>query len=119
MGGGWTSAELGWIGARVGSFTMPEADVVLETTFRPQMASLKHAYRDYFDVGNIYSNPQTYAPGSPNSATVDRHYGVMTAENNMKPDQLLPNDNIDPRPASSRSTSPPRTPSSTRRSRAA
>ncbi|UZN04205.1 endo-1,4-beta-xylanase [Cellulomonas sp. S1-8] len=94
--GGWTSAELGWIGARVGSFTMPEGDVVLEASFRKQMASLKNVYRDYFDVGNIYSGPQTYAAGSPNSATVDRHYSVMTAENNMKPDQLLPNNNIDP-----------------------
>ncbi|WP_309133890.1 endo-1,4-beta-xylanase [Cellulomonas sp.] len=94
--GGWTSDELDWIGARVGSFTMPESDVVLETTFRKQIPSLKSVYRDYFDVGNIWSGPQTYAPGSPNSATVDRHYNVMTAENAMKPDQLLPNDNIDP-----------------------
>lgn len=94
--GGWTSEELEWIGARVDSFTMPEGDVVLETTFRPQMAPLKDAYADYFDVGNIYSHPGTYEEGSPNSATVDRHYSVMTAENFMKPDQLLPNDNIDP-----------------------
>ncbi|WP_166435875.1 endo-1,4-beta-xylanase [Cellulomonas shaoxiangyii] len=94
--GGWTSPELGWIGARVDSFTMPAEDVVLETTFRREMAPLKHVYRDHFDVGNIYSGPQTYAAGSPNSATVERHYNVMTAENNMKPDQLLPNDNIDP-----------------------
>lgn len=94
--GGWTSDELGWIGARVGSFTMPEGDVVLETTFRKQIPSLKGVYRDYFDVGNIWSGPQTYAPGSPNEATIARHYNVMTAENAMKPDQLLPNDNIDP-----------------------
>jgi len=94
--GGWTSDELGWIGARVDTFTMPAADVVLETYFRKQMAPLKDAYRDYFDVGNIYSHPGTYEAGSLSSATVDRHYSVMTAENNMKPDQLLPNDNIDP-----------------------
>lgn len=94
--GGWTSDELGWIGARVESFTMPAGDVVLDTTFRRQMAPLKDVYRDHFAVGNIYSGPQTYAPGSPNEATVERHYDVMTAENNMKPDQLLPNDNIDP-----------------------
>lgn len=94
--GGWTSEELGWIGARVGSFTMPEGDVVLDTTFRRQMAPLKDVYRDHFDVGNIWSGAQTYAPGSPNEATVERHYDVMTAENAMKPDQLLPNDNIDP-----------------------
>lgn len=94
--GGWTSAELGWIGARVDSFTMPEGDVVLETSFRRQMAPLKDVYRDHFAVGNIYSGPQTYEAGSPNSATVERHFDVMTAENNMKPDQLLPNDNIDP-----------------------
>ncbi len=94
--GGWTSDELGWIGARVTSFTMPEGDVVLQTTFRPQMAPLEHVYRDYFDVGNIWSGPQTYAEGSPNSATVDRHYSVMTAENAMKPIELLPNANIDP-----------------------
>lgn len=93
---GWTSTELEWIGARVGSFTMPAADVDLETTFRPQMASLKNVYSDYFDVGNIYSGNATYAPGSLNSATVERHYSVMTAENNMKPDQLLPNNNINP-----------------------
>ncbi|QVI66001.1 endo-1,4-beta-xylanase [Cellulomonas fengjieae] len=94
--GGWTSAELDWIGARVDSFTMPAGDVVLETTFRRQMAPLKEVYRDYFDVGNIYSNPGTYQAGSPASETIARHYNVMTAENNMKPDQLLPNDNIDP-----------------------
>lgn len=94
--GGWSSDELGWIGARVGSFTMPEGDVVLDTTFRRQMAPLKDVYRDHFDVGNIWSGPQTYAPGSPNEATVARHYDVMTAENAMKPDQLLPNENIDP-----------------------
>jgi endo-1,4-beta-xylanase len=94
--GGWTSTELDWIGARVDTFTMPESDVVLTTTFRHQMAPLKHAYRDYFDVGNIYSGPWTYEAGSPNSATIDRHYDVMTAENGMKPDQLLPNANIDP-----------------------
>lgn len=94
--GGWTSAELDWIGARVGSFTMPEGDVVLDTTFRPQMAPLKEVYSDYFDVGNIYSGDATYAAGSPNSSTVARHYSIMTAENTMKPDQLLPNGNIDP-----------------------
>ena len=94
--GGWTSAELEWIGARVGSFTMPEGDVVLDTTFRPQMASLREVYTDYFEVGNIYSGNATYAAGSPNSSTVARHYSIMTAENNMKPDQLLPNNNIDP-----------------------
>ena len=94
--GGWTSTELGWIGARVSSFTMPEGDVVLDTTFRHQMAPLARTYRDYFDVGNIWSGPQTYAEGSPNSATVDRHYSVMTAENAMKPVELLPNANIDP-----------------------
>lgn len=94
--GGWTSDDLDWIGARVGSFTMPAEDVVLDTSFRTQMAPLKDAYRDYFDVGNIYSGNATYAAGSPNSAQVERHYGVMTAENNMKPDQLLPNANINP-----------------------
>ena len=94
--GGWTSTELEWIGARVGSFTMPEGDVDLSTTFRRQMAPLKDAYADYFDVGNIWSGPQTYEEGSPNLATVERHYSVMTAENHMKPNQLLPNANIDP-----------------------
>ncbi len=94
--GGWTSDELGWIGARVATFTMPAGAVDLETSFRPQMAPLKDAYRDYFDVGNIWSSPATYADGSPSSATVARHYSIMTAENTMKPDQLLPNDNIDP-----------------------
>lgn len=94
--GGWTSTDLDWIGARVTSFTMPEDDVVLETTFRPQMAPLKDAYRDYFDVGNIWSNPGTYEDGSASSATIERNFSIMSAENQMKPDQLLPNDNIDP-----------------------
>lgn len=94
--GGWTSAELEWIGARVDSFTMPESDVVLDTTFRPQMASLKEAYADYFDVGNIWSHPGSYAEGSPNLDTIERHYSIMTAENHMKPNFLLPNNNIDP-----------------------
>ncbi|MBO0901162.1 endo-1,4-beta-xylanase [Cellulomonas sp. zg-ZUI22] len=94
--GGWTSPELGWIGARVGSFTMPEQDVVLETSFRKAIKPLKDVYRDYFDVGNIWSHPGTYEQGSPASETIAKHYSVMTAENAMKPDQLLPNDNIDP-----------------------
>jgi len=94
--GGWTSPDLDWIGARVEEFTMPEHDVVVQTTFREQVAPLKDVYRDYFDVGNIWSHPGTYAPGSQPSETVDRHYGVMTAENAMKPDQLLPDDAIDP-----------------------
>lgn len=94
--GGWTSTELEWIGARVTTFTMPAGDVDLDTSFRPQMASLKEVYRDYFNVGNIYSGNATYAAGSPNSSTVERHYSIMTAENNMKPDQLLPNNNISP-----------------------
>ncbi|MCM0641262.1 endo-1,4-beta-xylanase [Cellulomonas wangsupingiae] len=93
---GWTSPDLAWIGARVDSFTMPEQDVVLTTTFRQEMAPLKDVYRDYFDVGNIWSHPGTYAAGSQPSETVDRHYSVMTAENAMKPDQLLPDDAIDP-----------------------
>ncbi|RMB61900.1 endo-1,4-beta-xylanase [Tessaracoccus antarcticus] len=94
--GGWTSPELGWIGARTTSFTMPEGDVALDTTFRPQIAPLKDVYADYFTVGNIYSGPQSYAEGSPNSNTIARHFNVMTAENIMKPVELLPNNNIDP-----------------------
>lgn len=58
------------------------------------IASLKEVYEDYFKIGNIYSGRQTYAEGSPNWAQVERHYNIMTAENNMKPDQLLPNNNI-------------------------
>ncbi|HJE52071.1 MAG TPA: endo-1,4-beta-xylanase [Tessaracoccus flavescens] len=57
---------------------------------------LKDVYSDYFKVGNIYSGPQTYEEVSPNWAQVERHYNVMTAENIMKPDQLLPNQNINP-----------------------
>ena len=55
---------------------------------------LKDVYSDYFKVGNIYSGQQTYEDGSPNWAQVERHYNIMTAENIMKPDQLLPNANI-------------------------
>lgn len=55
---------------------------------------LKDVYSDYFKVGNIYSGEGTYAEDSPNWAQVERHYNIMTAENIMKPDQLLPNDNI-------------------------
>ena len=55
---------------------------------------LKDVYSDYFKVGNIYSGQQTYAEGSQNWAQVERHYNIMTAENIMKPDQLLPNRNI-------------------------
>jgi len=93
---GWTSEELNWIGARVDSFTMPAHDVTLTTSFRHEIRPLKDVYRDYFDVGNIWSHPGTYAEGSPNDAVVGKHINVMTAENAMKPDQLLPNDNIDP-----------------------
>lgn len=94
--GGWTSSDLAWIGARTTSFTMPASDVTIETTFRKQAAPLKDVYRDYFDVGNIWSHPGTYAEGSASSATIARDFNVLTAENAMKPDQLLPNDDIDP-----------------------
>ncbi len=93
---GWTSPQLSWIGARVSSFTMPESDVVLLTSFRPRIEPLKQVYAGYFDVGNIWSGPGTYSAGSANSNTIERHYSIMTAENAMKPDQLLPNSGINP-----------------------
>ncbi|WNB85739.1 endo-1,4-beta-xylanase [Cellulomonas sp. ATA003] len=79
--------------AAVGLATPAQAAV---TDPSAPIASLKEVYSDYFDVGNIYSSPATYAAGSPNSAVVERHFNIMTAENNMKPDQLLPNANINP-----------------------
>ena len=57
---------------------------------------LKDIYAEHFKVGNIYSGTQTYEEGTPNWAQVERHYNIMTGENLMKPDQLLPNNNIDP-----------------------
>ncbi|TKR22346.1 endo-1,4-beta-xylanase [Cellulomonas hominis] len=90
--GGWTSEELGWIGARVHEFTMPDGDVHLATSFRDRAPALTEAYRDHFDVGAIWG-PQSYAdPRS--SAVIARDYGVMTAENAMKPEALLPDRNI-------------------------
>lgn len=91
---GWSSPGLDWIGARVDSFTMPDSDVVLDTSFRPEMASLKQVYKDDFTIGNIYAGSRTYEAGTQDSATVARHYNIMTGENLMKPDQLLPNANI-------------------------
>lgn len=62
----------------------------------PLIDPLKDTYAGHFNVGNIYSGEGTYEAGSPQWAQIDRHYNIMTAENIMKPDQLLPNDNIDP-----------------------
>ena len=90
--GGWTSQELGWIGARVHEFTMPDGDVHLATSFRDRAPALSEVYRDQFDVGTIWE-PQSYSrPES--SAVIERNYGVMTAENVMKPEALLPDRNI-------------------------
>jgi endo-1,4-beta-xylanase len=90
--GGWTSEELGWIGARVQEFTMPDGDVHLATSFRDRAPALTEAYRDQFDVGAIWG-PQSYSdPRS--SAVIARNYSVMTAENAMKPEALLPDGNI-------------------------
>lgn len=93
---GWTSQQLGWIGARAMTFTMPASDVVLDTTFRAPAAPLKDVYANDFKVGNIWSGPQSFADGSPNSAVLARNFNILTAENAMKPEQLLPNNNIDP-----------------------
>ncbi|MDR1427137.1 MAG: endo-1,4-beta-xylanase, partial [Bifidobacteriaceae bacterium] len=91
---GWTSTQLEWIGARANSFTMPAGDVSLTAAFRTPIASLKDTYGDYFDMGNIYSSAATYQSGSQNVAQVDKHYSIMTAENYMKPNQVLPNTGI-------------------------
>ncbi|MBD3943208.1 endo-1,4-beta-xylanase [Microbacterium sp. NEAU-LLC] len=94
--GGWTSDELDWIGARVASFTMPEGDVEIDTAFRPQAAPLKDVYAADFEIGNIWGGSGDYAAGSASSNHIARNYSVMTAGNAMKPDALLPNNNIDP-----------------------
>ncbi len=93
---GWNSQDLRWVGARVAQFTMPEQDVSIETSFRPEMGSLRETYADYFDVGTIWASPASYEEGSAISDNIERHHSVMTAENAMKPDALLRNDNIDP-----------------------
>lgn len=86
-----------WVGAGLAaalataSFAVPAQAAPADTQSIP---SLKEVYADYFKVGNIYSGEGTYAEDSPNWAQVERHYNIMTAENIMKPDQLLPNDNI-------------------------
>lgn len=90
----WAAAGLAAAIATLG-YAVPAAHAApAEVPYAP-IASLKEVYADYFNVGNIYSGRQTYAEGSPNWAQVERHYNVMTAENIMKPDQLLPNHNID------------------------
>ncbi|MFD0865812.1 endo-1,4-beta-xylanase [Tessaracoccus lubricantis] len=88
----WIGAGLAAALATVG-YAVP-AQGAPDATESP-IPSLKEVYEDYFNVGNIYSGRQTYEEGSPNWAQVERHYNVMTAENIMKPDQLLPNANID------------------------
>ncbi|GIG26648.1 endo-1,4-beta-xylanase [Cellulomonas denverensis] len=90
--GGWTSDELDWIGARVDEFTMPAGDVHLTSSFRDRAPALADTYQDRFDVGAIWGT-QTYTDPQ-SSAIVDRDYSVMTAENAMKPEALLPNANI-------------------------
>ncbi|MCR2794038.1 endo-1,4-beta-xylanase [Microbacterium sp. zg.Y625] len=93
--GGWTSEQLDWLRARLDSFTMPASDVVIDTSFRPQARPLKEVYDGLFQMGNIWSGPQTYEAGSPASERIERDFEVMTAENAMKPESLLPNANID------------------------
>ncbi|MBB1483864.1 endo-1,4-beta-xylanase [Tessaracoccus sp. MC1865] len=88
-----------WIGAGLAaalatvSYAVPAQGAPADVADTP-IPSLKETYADYFNVGNIYSGRQTYQEGTPNWAQVDRHYNVMTAENIMKPDQLLPDANI-------------------------
>ncbi|AQP45642.1 endo-1,4-beta-xylanase [Tessaracoccus flavus] len=83
--------------ALVGQLATPaQADHTPDIAADAEVQPLKDVYADHFDIGNIYSGAQTYAEDSPNWAQVERHYNVMTGENLMKPDQLLPNNNIDP-----------------------
>lgn len=88
----WMGAGLAAAVATIG-YAVPAHGEPTATADAP-IAPLKEVYKDYFNVGNIYSGPQTYAEGSPNWAQVEKHYNIMTAENIMKPDQLLPDANI-------------------------
>ena len=54
-----------------------------------QLPPLKDQFSAYFDIGNIF-NPND-AGRSISNSRLTRHYNVLTAENDMKPDKLNPN----------------------------
>lgn len=90
----WLGAGLAVAIASTGLAAAPSQAAPSDVPTDGPIPSLKETYKDYFKVGNIYSGRQTYEEGTPNWAQVEKHYNIMTGENLMKPDQLLPNDNI-------------------------
>jgi len=50
---------------------------------------MKDQFHDYFDLGNIF-NPRDISEGIITNERLTRHYNVLTAENNMKPSYLSP-----------------------------
>ncbi|NLN66041.1 MAG: hypothetical protein GX144_11685 [Clostridiaceae bacterium] len=52
------------------------------------LPSIREAYADYFDIGNVMNANQT--ADSNTSAMFAHHYNVVTAENEMKPQSLSP-----------------------------
>jgi len=48
---------------------------------------LKEQFSEYFDIGNIF-NPGDTGGGRINNQRLIRHYNILTAENDMKPNQI-------------------------------
>jgi len=53
------------------------------------LSPLKDDFSDYFLLGNIF-NPNDVSTTRVTNERLIRHYNVLTAENNMKPDKLSP-----------------------------
>jgi len=54
---------------------------------------MKNNFKNYFELGNIF-NPRDISDGKINNERLTRHYNVLTAENNMKPSYLSPEQGI-------------------------
>ena len=54
-----------------------------------ELDPLKERFSEYFDFGNIF-NPVDVRSGAVSNPRLTRHYNVLSAENDMKPDKLNP-----------------------------
>ena len=68
---------------------VPDDYVWPEAKWDLTLPSLKDAYSKYFKIGNIMEPGQT--TDAPLTAMYDKQYNVVTAENAMKPENLLKN----------------------------
>jgi len=70
------------------------ATITVTTTVQPQVAvdsltaeAMKEQFKDYFMMGNIAGTAADFTT-APTSATLKKHYNILTPENYMKPSYL-------------------------------